>query len=248
MGKMDNKYDTLCGGDLKIAMKRCSLIVSGKEEESYKNVLRRYIIEQLVYLPGGSQQFDHMCIDAKRVLHNVIVNGTIPLEETPPVLQTSLVKRVNDNLFTYRNELQTTLCDTLISRLNSVNSITIPSRNAILNATLDAPIHNQIQIQHDTNVQNCESYTEQQKALELIDKTLQQYVSGTKHQVKSVCIIGGPGCGKTFCGVEIAGIKAMSRGLTTMSTALMAERALSLGGRHIHKWSHVQPNKIRSIF
>ena len=59
--------------------------------------------------------------------------------------------------------------------------------------------------------------------------------------MKSIIINGPPGAGKTLI-MMVASLLALCKGLTVTPTALMAERASTLGGTYIHRLFCIPPN------
>jgi hypothetical protein len=57
---------------------------------STKDTIHHYVVEQLVHLPSGTKMFDRLCVSAYSVMYKALVGGNILLQETPPVLYTSL--------------------------------------------------------------------------------------------------------------------------------------------------------------
>ncbi len=65
---------------------------------STKHMICRYVLEQLVHLPGGTKMFDRLCVFTYSVIYKALVGGNILLQETPPVLYTSLRMVTSDML------------------------------------------------------------------------------------------------------------------------------------------------------
>ena len=62
----------------------------------------------------------------------------------------------------------------------------------------------------------------------------------SKGYTKNVIIVGFPGGGKTFLMMFLM-IYAILRGLNVISVAMMAHRAIQLGGWHWHKLLRIFP-------
>ena len=92
--------------------------------------------------------------------------------------------------------------------------------------------------------QSQQSFDDQKLAIETNISAIDQYVNYTGQClfVKCRVIAGSPGSGKSFLLNYIA-IYAMSKGLKIAMTALMAQRAVHLGGIHLHKLFLLPVNK-----
>jgi len=95
MGKFNNEVELFTGGittgSLRSVFFSCGLLDANlPNEENLHLLLRRYIKEQLMYAPGGSQQFDRCCVKAHAVLRKLIYEDTVPIDAFPPVLYTAL--------------------------------------------------------------------------------------------------------------------------------------------------------------
>jgi hypothetical protein len=55
-------------------------------------------VELLVHLPGGTKMFDRLCVSAYSVIFETLIGGNILLQETLPVLYTSLRTVSSDTL------------------------------------------------------------------------------------------------------------------------------------------------------
>jgi hypothetical protein len=65
---------------------------------STKDMICHYVVEQLVHLPCGTKMFDRLCVSAYSVIFKALVGGNILLQETLPVLYTSLRTVTSDTL------------------------------------------------------------------------------------------------------------------------------------------------------
>ncbi len=83
-------------------------------------------------------------------------------------------------------------------------------------------------------IQSIQSYNEQQAGFRLACDKMNKYIGASLRMVKSFCIDGGPGVGKTAL-MKMILLKAISIGLNGMLMTLMLERAFQVGGIHLHK-------------
>ena len=91
------------------------------------------------------------------------------------------------------------------------------------------------------NIQTIESFEEQLAVINCLKETILKYAGAGDTFTKSLILNGPPGCGKTFI-MMIASLFALAQGLMVSPTALMAERASTLGGIYIHKLFCIPPN------
>ena len=112
----------------------------------------------------------------------------------------------------------------------------IPSKDNLLNATKENPANwDAISTFEKSPNQSNLSFNEQKLVVETAVPALNNY-SNTFHTnfVKSCTIIGSAGCGKSFT-MQYLILYAISLGLVSVSTSVMARRSCFLGGKHIHR-------------
>lgn len=102
----------------------------------------------------------------------------------------------------------------------------------MLGAALDAPVHCQVQVQHDREMQSDESCAEQGEALDLTDRSLDWHMSGAQQQVNSMCITGSPGCGKQVKDFQPTKVMAAPEGCKQLPNGVVTKQRLEeLGWR-----------------
>ena len=82
--------------------------------------------------------------------------------------------------------------------------------------------------------QTLSSYSEQITALNDICALIDHLVEDSPNSVRCPILLGPPGAGKTFIMIACV-IYALKRNLNVCLTALTGERALQMGGQHIHQ-------------
>ncbi len=80
--------------------------------------------------------------------------------------------------------------------------------------------------------QHQQSFLEHQQAFNKTKEVIQTYTRASLRQTPNLCIVGGPGTGKTTQ-IQLGAVNAMLKGLNVAVMALMAVRAKKLGGEHI---------------
>jgi predicted GIY-YIG superfamily endonuclease len=169
-----------------------------------------------------------------------LLEDNMPIFETPPVLFTSMRSEWSETVkkeITKRKEIHV---DIFLKELHYLQRL--PVKEDLMNVVSKENPHNwDAQFVHDNNTQTLESYNEQKTVIDAIRASIQRYVLGSRGFTKSIIINGPPGAGKTFI-MMVASLLALCKGLTVTPTALMAERASTLGGTYIHRLFCIPPN------
>ena len=98
MGKFDNELALFGTGSLKAAYVLAGLLDPYNLEESIDALLKRYIMEQLMFVPGGTRMFDRSLVQAKRILMEAFSDETVAPEGLPACLYTSLVVQTDEKV------------------------------------------------------------------------------------------------------------------------------------------------------
>jgi predicted GIY-YIG superfamily endonuclease len=205
-----------------------------RPEASTLRTIKRYVTEQLLYVPGGTKMFDRLLVGAYTVIWESLMEDRTPLFELPSVLYTSLRQHTTEKVKRTIQDERVRLASVTVAdlRRDSAHS-NIPPAASIASCSKEAVLHPPLRFSR-ASVQSQESYEEQQRGYEIATNKLFRYANASPTLVKSLCIVGGPGAGKTAL-MKMVLLKSMSLGLTTTLTTIMSERALQLGGVHLHK-------------
>ena len=231
MGKFSNEMELFHGKTFKDYFINAQLLPKSNKifpvsEKDVMQIAKDYTMKQLVYIPGGTKSFDRNCLLAYDVLYSALVNDEVITGDTPSFLYTSLTFSANEKARKYRAELQATTA-AVCSLITGV-----PSKQALLYATKFNPTtwtYTQQRLPDQTKA----SFEEKCHATKVMIHAVNEYMTQSRKSTKSYMILGGPGTGKTYQ-IQIGVAYSLSRGLTGTFTALTAERALSLGGIHLH--------------
>ena len=236
MGEFNNELELFSVGDLRESFKVAGLVNFQHLDRSIHALLRRYVLEQLIYIPGGTQMFDRLLIAANSVLQSLLSTGELPSDELPAVLYTRLQQQSSDSHREHVAKARRTLSDATVARIRTdAAHANVPDGEAFAAATQLHPLPRNTPVLLQASRQTVQSYHEQRQAIGVAMESIEQYVQiSQRFQVKSVCIVGPPGCGKTFI-MSILILRALGYGLNAAMIALMSERALLLGGIHLHK-------------
>ena len=237
LGEFDNEYSLFCKPSLKECFISCKLLSTeaASHENDIKELLKKYIIEQLNYIPGGSKQFDRNVIAAYQALQNEVLLN-VPLHaETPPVLYTQLQHEVSEDTKLYIKTLRKRVLNTTLIKLQAKSTIQLPSLDELLQATKMVPFTwNIFSSMPCGATQSIESYTEQLDTIKYSCQKLKLFLCATPLINKNIILCGGPGVGKTTL-LQILIIYAASLGLNINLSSVMSERSCELGGLHLSK-------------
>ncbi len=109
----------------------------------------------------------------------------------------------------------------------------MPDEHIIAGSTKHQPLYPPLVFTRVT-IQSIQSYNEQQAGIRIACDKMNKYLGTSLTMVKSFCIIGGPGVGKTAL-MKMILLKAILLGLNGMLMTLMSDWTFQLGSIHLHK-------------
>ena len=233
MGEYENEPQLIGDGHLLNAFKRSGLVpLDGHPlTEAVITITRRYILEQLYFLPGGSQMMNRCTVAAHGCLYQAIVNNALALFELPPALYTKLQVQLDEKIIKHINESRETIITQVVNDLHKVGITGMPSIQQLCDPA-------SLRIQDVWNADNLtqgrnqplESFIEQRRVWDFGKEKLDEYCQASHQiQTRNLIVAGGPGNGKTTS-ILVLLIMAASRGLSIAGTALMSERSHEVFG------------------
>jgi AAA domain len=244
MGEFDNEMNLLGYGDMVDCFVRAKLLGPSSEthESDVRVLTKRYIVEQLVFLPGGSRQFDKHVVAAHQTLYQALIHRQLPLEGMPPALYTHLAAVSDAKAQEHMRKLRTALAEATVKELRGKQIANMPTNcSAVVEATVESPLEWCLTLQRGAG-QTQLSFQEQTSVLEEAKGRLDQYQNADMVQAKNLVIVGGPGVGKTTL-LQLVVFMAMARGLRVAISAIMSERAKQIGGEHISQMFCIPVNE-----
>lgn len=224
---------------------------SNEPEELQKysgNLLYCWIEEQLQYWPNSKRLVTEWIVIAGELFDGVIVRDELSISDMPPVQLSSLFGSSEKDINIYIKSLKGTFIDAIHEEISptTIESCNVPPKDTILSATKSLPMNwNAVDSFTKNHIQSDESYDEQRIAIDLVCSQIDKYINPSDQTIftKNVGIRGFPGSGKTWCSLYVA-LYGLSKGLLVLPTALLAKRALQLGGNHWHKlfWIPIEKN------
>ena len=241
LGHFETELDLILRQNIKESFRYAKLIGKKDDEESlvkYSNdLLRLYIKKQLVYASITKYQADIWIATAGELFDSVIIRNEIPITDMPPALQTSLEESKLDSVIEFLHNMRKNIISSAMMEFgNSHNLYNIPSKEELYQCRRYDPLSwDAMQSFKKSPLQCEESYKEQKLAIESIVSAIEQYLNPIQLSIFVKCrvIAGAPGSGKSFI-LNYTAIYAISKGLVVGVTAMMAKRAIAMGGIHLH--------------
>ena len=165
----------------------------------------------------------------------------------PPVQLCTLMASQEEEVLAFHHDVKRNVIDACLKEVDfAVVDCNIPSKEELMAATISEPIEWDAIESHTKFVnQSEESYQEQSLAITTCIDAIDCYRDTLSQgsYTKNVGIRGFPGGGKTWC-MTYCALYAVSKGLRVTTTAMMAKRALQIGGNHWHKLFILPTEKI----
>jgi len=197
-------------------------------EEDINNLTKKVILEDLAFLPSGTISFDKACLAAHNAFKTAFSEDNSILNLTAPsCLHTQLVQQASNEESNFIRQTKETLMDVLSQLPNA------PSKEDLMAATTNSPVCNYIHELQRLRDQSQESFQEATQVFNFCKTNIDRFSSPADRAPTNIILNGGPGTGKTFQ-LKMAALYAASLGLNIMITAFICDRAIELGGIHLH--------------
>ena len=199
------------------------------DESDVNEIVKKYVLEELRYMPGGTRSFDANFLAAKNAFKGLLINNDIYCECLPITLMTTLTEALEDKALKMMRQSQLNIIKSLVQK----KLPGFPSRDDFEYISKESP-SNWAGDLVPNSFQSVESLQEQSSILELLKNGINECVFVEHKFRKHQLILGPPGTGKTYVLTMALGF-ALSKGLFCLVTSLAARRSMQFGGEHIHK-------------
>jgi hypothetical protein len=242
MGEYNNELELWEQGTIKNAFVMARLISHLHLEDSVKNLVCRYVMEQHC----SCLEEVHLCVVAHLVLTSTLLDDEMPIHKMPSVLYTSLRQETSDQVESTIQGRREILAKVSVSTVGAVPAIrNIPCAEELAACTKQNPFFREIIVTQGAR-QSLGSFEEQLACFQDCKGAIDRYCEATSTFTKCRAISGGPGCGKTFMMI-VSVVYGMSRGLCITITCLLAKRADLLGGIHVHNLFAIPVHESASV-
>ena len=210
------------------------------DENDVNEILKKYVLEQLRYLPGGTRSFDKNLLAAKSAFKGMLVDNDIYNEGLPITKMDTLTEALEDKAKKMLRQSQLNI----IKSLTQKNLPNFPNSSVFENVSKETPSDWSGELVPN-NFQSEESREEQTIILEQLKELICENLFSDHKFRKHQLILGPPGTGKTYVLTMALGY-ALTKGLFCLVTSLASRRSMHFGGEHIHKLFCLPPSSCGS--
>ena len=232
MGAFETELDLFHSSSLLDCFVKAKILPEGKLTEEDAHVLiRKYLFEQMIFIPGGNLSFSARLSDAFHHIMALVKNEFI--HQPPAVLMAHLTENMEEAVQITIKESQ----ERLFNRLTPLNLQNKPPVLPDLVTETWKPEINHL------SIQSVESFNEQSNVINYIINALNaKIVAHDEMCQKHYVILGKPGAGKSHV-TSVVTLYAMLNGLTCYVTSLASKRASNFNCEHIHRLFCLLANK-----
>jgi hypothetical protein len=235
LGRFNNEVELWDATDIRTVFQNAHLLPQQLNEtnlnEAIQTIMKRYIQEQLHFIPSGTMSFDKYVIAAKYSIQRSLLENTINDVDLPSCLYTSLFQNANELCKTYNHKFRTNITTKLCENIDpdAYRGFTVDD---FINATKKRPLQ-WFPTFTSAEGQSNESLAEQSSIITYGMNKIQSFSNGSLHSKRHIIFVGNAGTGKTYL-QDMLALYATSLGLNVLKTSLIARNAESFGGIHLH--------------
>ena len=205
------------------------LVSSLPTQRDVITLCKRYVLEQLRYIPGSSKMIDRYAIMAYDAFSRAIMEEQLNFtDDLPAILEKTIREKTTNEVCAQKRSRKSGLIDGLHQQQLS----DLPPNSDLLSASLEHPYSWRPVLTKGCS-QSDESFEEQTQYLTMCLQSVDNYVAGRATFIRHHLLTGPPGSGKTHIMTYVLAY-AISRGLECCLTSLAAERASTFSGKHIN--------------
>ena len=112
------EIELLFDGNFWNAFHRAGLLGSCSDEESIKQIMQCYIVEQLDFMPGGTPKFDRHLLNAYGTLRRGILGESMTeIDSLPPALYMQLQHETSEKVKKHMEDTHQMIAETMLGDL-----------------------------------------------------------------------------------------------------------------------------------
>ena len=228
-GSFDTELDILSVSSLRESFVAAKLVERNNITVAVVlQLTRRYLLQQLRFVPGSSKLIDKFLLMANSVLGEALLEKNLYFASgVPAVLDRNISADSEENVAANLTMNKSRLVEFLHQF-----QMGLPSEESMIDASLTAPVAWKPDFGRHPS-QTLKSYCEQSKIWKHLVEIVDLYREGTQNFVRHQIIAGAPGTGKTFIMLRALSY-AICQGLNCVVTSLAAERSAALGGKRLN--------------
>ena len=233
MGDFETEIDLLNARTLRECFVKANILPDGILNETHvAALLKKYVLEQMKFLPGGSVSFSNRLLAAYQSIHSLVMEDRADYLQFPCVLMSSLTEKTETSISNFITDTQIRL----FQALKPPNVTNLPSTTDSHRNTLWIPDFVKLPEQTDY------SFNEQLRIIENLIVDMKKYMNKDKTARLCHLIMGKPGAGKSYVS-GICLLFGIINGLHCYVTSLASRRAATFNCEHIHRLFCICANK-----
>ena len=234
MGEFSTEIDLFNKVALRDCFVKANLLPTGQLSHlDALNLLKRYIREQLFFLPGGNVSFSNKVVAANDAIKSLVLDNSVEPVKFPAVLMSHLTETVERNIQSTLKLSQEKLFNAI--RPKNVNNL--PFNKSYPFHKVWFPVFSKMRIQTDR------SFHEQAAIIDDVLTAMTKYLNKEcTYYTKNHVIMCKPGAGKSHVS-GVCVLFGIMNGLNCYVASLAAPKAALFNCQHIHRLFCIGINK-----
>jgi predicted GIY-YIG superfamily endonuclease len=229
MGTYHTEFGLFSTGSMKASMMNCGILNKSEtvSKQQIMSLMKTYVVNDLRFYPISAKRFAKYLRAALCTLEDVLIKGIVS-NHSMSFCDIFLKDEAGTQLKTKELQRRSDIINCLLE--DDVMRHSVP--NSLFDASLENPLSWVPTIVPAPNISQA-AIAEQNAALNLCVRTIDSFLNPTCGGFKFPCLIGRAGSGKSHV-LRLAVAYAVSKGLQVEVMSWTSERALKLGGSHLH--------------
>jgi hypothetical protein len=156
MGEFDNEINILSCRNLQEAFQKAKLLSlnSNLWKDDIERILKDYVLEQLVFLPGGTKTFDLFLVSGYVSLMQGLIGEYVENNVLPPALISSIRMETDQTVKKFMINSRSNLINITLNQLTKKGFKHLPSKDDLQNATKEHSLQWDIEFDGSSEMQS----------------------------------------------------------------------------------------------